>query len=149
MNKKSDNKAKIAYKKYLETKGFYDVKIVKGPSDITAKKDGDDFYFEIKTTKREIIYFGAATLTEWKQAFKTPNNFKFVIAITNENEDSFDFIEYTPKEFMEYSTIPPFKIYFNINLKNKTLLKKRKSAIPLNKKSMKLLTDLFKKLKNL
>ena len=93
MNKKSDNKAKNAYKKYLEKKGFYDVKIVSSPSDIIAKKDGKIYYFEVKMTKRKRIYFGAATLTEWMQAFKTPDNFKFIIAITNDNEDSFDFIE--------------------------------------------------------
>ena len=149
MNKKSDNKAKNAYKKYLEKKGFYDVKIVSSPSDIIAKKGGKIYYFEVKMTKRKRIYFGAATLTEWMQAFKTPDNFKFIIAITNDNEDSFDFIEYTPKEFMEYATIPPFKIYFNVNLKDKTLLKKRRSAIPLTKKTMKLLTNLFEKLKKL
>lgn len=146
-NKKSDTKAKAAYKNYLEQNGFEDVKIIKSPSDISAQKNGETYYFEIKMTKQPETYFGAATYTEWSQAFKTPDYFKFVIAHSDENEVNFIFKEYTPFEFMEYSTIPPFKIYFNINLNGNTKKKKRRTAIPLTHETMALLSDLHDKMR--
>lgn len=144
---KSDVKAKLAYKTYLENKGYENVEIVSSPSDIIAQKDGQTFYFEIKMTKQTETYFGAATLTEWVQAFKTPENFKFVIAKTNEDEVEFSFEEFTPLDFMEHSTIPPFKIYFNINLNGKTKYRKRRTAIQLTNDTMKLLTELHNKMR--
>ena len=113
-NKKSDVKAKKEFVKLLKNKGF-EASVVSKPADIMATKDGQTWYFEIKMTKRADVYFGAATLTEWKQAIIDPNHFRFVVAKTNEEESEFEFLEYTPEEFMKFSTIPPFKVYFNIN----------------------------------
>jgi len=99
-------------------------------------------------TKQSNTYFGAATLTEWMTAFAFSGNFKFVIAKTNVFEKDFEFTEYSPQEFMEHSTIPPFKIYFNVNLNGETKVKKRRSAIPLTKDTLELLTILHKKMRN-
>jgi Holliday junction resolvase len=116
-NLKSDAGAKAAYVRVLEKDGYENIQIKSSPSDIIATKNGETFYFEIKMTKQTEVYFGAATLTEWHQAIKTPNNYKFVIAITDSLEENFEFKVYSPDDFMEHSTIPPFKINFNISLK--------------------------------
>ncbi len=61
-NKKSDVNAKCAYVEFLKSKGF-DAAVTGSPADIRATLNGEDWYFEIKMTKREEVYFGAATLT--------------------------------------------------------------------------------------
>ena len=141
-NSKSDVKAKAAFVSNLEARGFQNAKVISSPCDISAEKDGEQWYFEIKMTSHKDTYFGAATMTEWEQAFKTPERFRFVIAIVDEAEDcGFKFIEMTPEEMMQYSTIPPFKVYFNINLekyygkesrpKNPKKANGKRKAIPL------------------
>ena len=50
-------------------------------------------------TRHEDRYFGAATQTEWRQAFKDPAHFRFVVVIADEKDENFRFIEYTPAEF--------------------------------------------------
>jgi len=132
-NKKSDVRAKSAYKKYLEDIGFCNVHITANPADITAEKQGKIYYFEIKMTKQTNSYFGAATMTEWKEAIRNPDTFKFVIAKTDENEEDFEFIEFTPNEFLKYSTIPPFKVYFNIDLNDNKKVSKRNKALQATK----------------
>ena len=116
-NKKSDVKAKTEFVKILRERGF-EATVVSSPADIKATKDGQTWYFEIKMTKRADVYFGAATLTEWRQAMADPEHFRFVVARTDEDEEEFEFIEFTPEEFMEYSTVPPFKIFFNVDLED-------------------------------
>ena len=118
-NSKSDVKAKTAYINHLVENGYQNARVISSPSDICAEKEGKEWFFEIKMTKRHDVYFGAATMTEWEQAFKTPDRFRFVIAIADETQKhGFRFIEMTPAEMMQHSTIPPFKVYFNIDLKN-------------------------------
>ena len=146
-NPKSDVAAKKAFKKRLEELDYENVQIKGSPADIIAEKNGETYYFEIKMTKQSEVYFGAATLTEWMAAFLYPNNFKFVIAKTDVLENDFEFIEYTPEEFMEHSTIPPFKIYFTVNLDGETKARKRRSAIPLTKETLELLTLLHKQMR--
>ena len=114
MANKSDVDAKQAFIVKLLEEGFDNAEVKAEPSDIVATKDGDTWYFEIKMTNQTEKYFGAATLTEWEQAFKTPDRYYFVVA-KKLSEGVFDFIKYTPQEFMEFSTIPPFKIFFNIS----------------------------------
>lgn len=116
MGNKSDVLAKEAYARKLREEGYDNVEIVPRPSDIIAYKNGEKYYFEIKKTGKDDKYFGAATLTEWEQALKTPNNYKFVVAI--ENGNGFIFKEYSPDVFIKYSSIPPYKIYFNIDFSN-------------------------------
>ena len=89
-NKKSDVKAKAEYVEYLKANGYCNPKVIASPADITAEKNGDTWYFEIKKTSQENKYFGAATLTEWIQALKDPDHFRFVIA-RESNEEKFDF----------------------------------------------------------
>ena len=116
MSNKSDIRAKEAFRQHLvENQGFDTADIVSAPADIKAVKDNETWYFEIKkTTKHK--YFGAATETEWKQAFADPDHYRFVVALTDEKEESFEWFVYTPMELLQVSTIPPFKINFNINL---------------------------------
>lgn len=116
-NKKSDVKAKTEFVKILRERGF-EAAVVSSPADIKATKDGQTWYFEIKMTKRADVYFGAATLTEWRQALADPEHFRFVVARTDDAEEEFEFIEFTPEEFMEFSTVPPFKIFFSVDLEN-------------------------------
>ena len=116
-NTKSDVKAKEAFVKKLEERGFTDVRIVKAPSDIIAKKDDREWYFEIKMTRQSDRYFGAATLTEWEQAFKTPDTYRFIVAAASTcNDEEYEFFELTPNELMKYSSVPPGKVYFNLRL---------------------------------
>lgn len=139
-NKKSDVAAKQAYVNKLNAEG-YKVRITGSPADVTAEKDGETWFFEIKMTHQEDRYFGAATQTEWAQAFKDPAHFQFVVAIADEADEHFRFIEYTPEEFMEFSTIPPFKVYFNIDFTGK--LKKKSTR---EKKSVSLTEEIFRRL---
>jgi len=115
-NPKSDVSAKEAFCMALRQRGFEDVKIIASPADITAFCEGEQLYYEIKYTKKKDNYFGAATLTEWKAAMKYSDRYWFVVAQVK--DDKWEFAEYTPDEFMEFSTIPPFKVFFNIPVGN-------------------------------
>lgn len=143
-NKKSDVKAKAQFIQALQERGF-DAKVVSSPADIMATKDGHTWFFEIKMTKRSDTYFGAATLTEWKQAMTDPEHFRFVVAKTDEEETEFEFLEYTPAEFMEFSTIPPFKVYFNINFDGSK--RNPKKAIGLTRENFKVMNECFERIK--
>jgi len=145
-NKKSDFEAKATYKRYLEEQGFTDVKIIGSPSDIVAFKNNEKYYFEIKMTKQIDKYFGAATITEWKTALSNPNNFKFVIAATNDDEKRYNFKEYSPEEFMKYSTVPPFKVNFNVNLKDDSKVSNRRKAIQASEKILLKIIKIFEEL---
>lgn len=147
MPKRTDVLAKQAFLEKLRSEG-YTAEIKAQPSDIIAEKDGETWYFEIKMTEKTDSCFGAATLTEWEQAFKTPDRYRFVIAIKGEN-DTFTFREFTPAEFMQYSTIPPFKVYFNLNLLGDTRRKRRKNngAVIFSEERFKEMLALYKKFK--
>lgn len=147
MPKRTDVLAKQAFLEKLRSEG-YTAEIKAQPSDIIAEKDGETWYFEIKMTEKTDSCFGAATLTEWEQAFKTPDRYRFVIAIKGEN-DTFTFREFTPVEFMQYSTIPPFKVYFNLNLQGATSRKRRKynGAVSFSEDRFKNMLELYKKFK--
>lgn len=147
MPKRTDVLAKQAFLEKLRSEG-YTAEVKAQPSDIIAEKDGETWYFEIKMTEKTDSCFGAATLTEWEQAFKTPDRYRFVIAIKGEN-DTFTFREFTPAEFVQYSTIPPFKVYFNFNLQGETSRKRRKNngAVTLTEDRFKDMLALYKKFK--
>ena len=146
-NDRSDKKAKQAYVEYLEKNGFT-AKVINHPVDIEADKDGQRWYFEIKKTKHTDKYYGGATMNEWQRALKDPVHFRFVIAIDHE-DGTWDFKEYTPLLFQEYSTIPPFKIYFNVNFeKNSEKQTNRKTeAVRMNIENFKKMKETFDKLK--
>ena len=79
-NRKSDIKTEAAYVAELIERGFIGARVCSSPADVCAEKDGNLWYFEIKMLRRPDNYFGAATLTEWRQAQKDPEHFRFVIA---------------------------------------------------------------------
>lgn len=148
MKDRSDKNAKEQYSRLLTQRGFVNVKIIKEPADIVAEKHGEKYYFEIKKTAAQKNYFGAATLTEWRAAYNNPKRFFFVVC--QESGTSFKFTEYTPEEFEKYSSIPPFKIFFNIELTNgeKVPTKRvRKTAISVDERKIRTLDKLFHELK--
>lgn len=149
MTYKNDTLAKKAYIEKLLSQGF-DTAVVKAePADIVATKNNENWYFEIKMTSQTGTYFGAATLTEWEQAFKTPDRYFFVVAI-KKDDNTFDFREYTPFDFMKCSTIPPFKVYFNLDLKDnkkKTQRNDKKPAIALTEENFNKMNTLFQEMR--
>lgn len=134
MYEKSDILAKKAVIKELEIREYTECKIISTPADIIGYLNNERYYFEVKMTRKKEKYFGAATLTEWEQAIKDPKHFYFVIVIQN-NEVIEKIIFYKPEEFIKISSIPPFKVYFNLDLnrgikdKNKITFEQLKNMI--------------------
>ncbi|MBP5307746.1 MAG: DUF3883 domain-containing protein [Clostridia bacterium] len=145
MNKKNDSIAKKAYVEELKKKGFSNIRITSAPADICAEKDGYTYYFEIKMTRQPKKYFGAATLTEWEQAIKDPEHYRFVVALQSEDDLITRFIEFEPDEFMKYSSIPPFKIFFNLDLQAQDNSRKDDS-IRVTKDKIEQMVDFYKKI---
>jgi len=145
---KLDIPAKLAFIEKLLAEGYDTAEIKARPADIIATRGGVTWYYEIKLTDHEDRCFGAATLTEWEQAFKTPETYRFVIAIRKPDQ-SFEFRIFTPAEFMQFSTIPPFKVYFNIDLDGRHTRKKggKQSAISLTEANFQKMNALFKRMK--
>ncbi len=125
---KTDKYAKYAFCMYLRTNGYKDVRIINSPVDIKAKMDKKTWWFEIKKTGKD-KYFGATTLTELEKASQCKNsrleNFRFVIAKEkkiSENSYTYNFTVLTLEEFLSKEdfnpSIPPFKVYFNVDLKS-------------------------------
>ena len=148
-NKKSDVKAKLAYTQELIRRGYQNPRITSAPSDIQAILNGVIHFFEVKMTKRENTYFGAATTTEWAQALKTPDRYHFVVVQTDDEEKEFRFREYTPEEFLQFSTIPPFKVFFNLPLTptQKKPSRKKSKALRATKENLSQLIGIYKELK--
>lgn len=152
-NLKSDVPAKEAFCMVLRQRGFERVKVTASPADITAFSEGRQHYYEIKYTKTKDNYFGGATLTEWEAAMENIDRYCFVIA--RDKDGIWEFTEYTPEEFMKFSTIPPFKIFFNIpvgngrakspSLRNK---KRKRLAVVLTKERITQMIELFDKFKS-
>lgn len=63
-------------------------------------------------------------------------------------DEEYEFYEFTPEEFMEYSTIPPIKVYFNIDLNQKSKVKRNGTALKMSKEAFFELNETYKKLKN-
>ena len=114
VNQKSDVAAKTTFIAELLRRGYSNARVTRQPADITAEKDGKTYFFEIKSTSAEKSYFGAATLTEWEAAIRNEDRYRFVVAIRR--DDVWMFREYTPEQFMEFSSLPPFKIFFHLPL---------------------------------
>ena len=144
INLKSDVAAKAAYVNELVNRGF-NAEVVQAPADIKAVKDDQVWYFEIKVTKHTDRYFGAATMTEWVQALKDPEHYRFVVAI-DLGVGNWKFMEYTPAEFMEFCTIPPFKVYFNIDFTGKKKKTGRSKAVKLTAEDFWKLVEAYDKL---
>ena len=86
-----------------------------GEADVVIKdKKGNTWYFEIKQSNwPNGKFFDAATLTQWYTWYTNPERYYFVF-ITGKYKNKRQFTFVTASELMEHSTIPPFKIYFNI-----------------------------------
>ena len=110
---RSDVDAKLAFLEELHLLGFT-ARVTASPADITAQLDGVPYYFEIKKTRHQSKYFGAATLTEWEAALDHPETYFFVTAQVV--AVGWVFHQYSPAEFMAFSTIPPFKVFFDISV---------------------------------
>jgi hypothetical protein len=142
---KSDISAKKAFIKELLRRGFDQAKITRSPADITARRDNEVYYFEIKYTRKSAKYFGAATLTEWEAALAHEDRYWFVVAM--ERDGFWTFHEYTPDEFMVHSCIPPFKIFFNVTLgvQKATKAKRRTKGVQLTRERLVEMIELFKR----
>lgn len=151
MGKVNEKLVKEWYRKHLFENGYDSAEIVKSPADIKATKDGETWWFEIKYTTAKDSYYGGSTETEWEQAFNDPDHFRFVIAQTNKSQTKFGFTEYTPDEFIQFCTIPPFKVFFNINLEENIVNKKHfnseKKSIAFSQESFRKIHDVFTKLR--
>lgn len=151
-NAKSDVPAKQAFVKHLLTqRNFDEARVTRRPADITAMKNQEVFYFEIKYTAQTATYFGAATLTEWEAALENESNFWFVTATLNGGVWAFR--EYSPSEFMAFSYIPPFKVFFSvpvgIDLSSKKGIARRpdgfvSSRIPMTRERLSTMVDMYK-----
>ena len=108
--------AKAAFcRRLVEHEGYTEARVAIAPADIVAVKNGESWLFEVKFTKgARTSCFGAATLTEWVAAAENPERFRFVVAYERGSEWRFDI--YTPEEFMAFSYVPPFKVYFKVPL---------------------------------
>ena len=148
-NKKSDIPAKRAFCGELLKRGYDTAEVVSSPADICATKNGEKWYFEIKMTRRQDVYFGAATQTEWEQAFHDPDHFRFVVVQLNEDDSVNAIHEFTPQEFMRGCTIPPFKVYFDVNMASSQIVDKTqaKRATPFTEDRFHLLYEAYKLLK--
>jgi hypothetical protein len=154
-NPKSDVPAKRAFVEYLlKEKEFDEVRVTRHPADITARKGKEIFYFEIKYTAQAATYFGAATLTEWEAALAHESNFRFVIATTD--NEKWIFRQYTPEEFMSFSYIPPFKIFFSIPVGDASSKPQRVSKradfvsvrVPISRDRMSAMAEIYKRFRS-
>ena len=148
-NVKSDVAAKAAFCEWLRQHGYTAARVCAAPADVRASKDGATWLFEIKFTRAATRCFGAATLTEWAAAADDPDHFRFVIAYQRNGTWSFDL--YTPDEFMAFSSVPPFKIYFNVPLDGGVAPNRRERSrrIYLTKSRLRELTRQFQTLRDL
>lgn len=150
-NAKSDVPAKAAFCRWLlEHEGYSQARVAATPADVVAVKNGETWLFEVKFTKGErTSCFGAATLTEWVAAAENPERFRFVVAYRRNGEWRFDL--YTPEEFMAFSYIPPFKVYFKVPLDGRSRRARDELAkiVHLTKTRLRLLREQFEELRTL
>ncbi|HET6894532.1 MAG TPA: DUF3883 domain-containing protein [Candidatus Baltobacteraceae bacterium] len=141
--------AKAAFCEWLLAHGYADARVTATPADVAASKDGHRWLFEVKFTAARTHCFGAATLTEWAAAAKDPEHFRFVVAYQRGEDWRFDC--YTPEEFMAFSSMPPFKLYFNVPLDGGVARPRsqRSRKIHLTKSRLRLLSRQFEELREL
>jgi hypothetical protein len=147
-NAKSDLSAKDAFIQELLRRGFDEARVTGSPADITARKGTEVYYFEIKFTTQDKQYFGAATLTEWRAALIHEDRYRFVIATMRDG--FWTFHEYTPAEFMEFSYIPPFKIFFNVAVgkEKATQAKRGNKRVQLTRARVVQMVELFERFRS-
>lgn len=148
INAKSDVGAKEAFIEELLHRGFEEARVTKSPADITARRGTEVYYFEIKYTAQDGQYFGAATLTEWEAALTHEERYRFVVA--TKRDGFWMFHEYTPSEFMEFSYIPPFKIFFNVAVgkEKATQARRGNKRIQLTRERVEQMVELFRRFRS-
>ena len=147
----TDTEGVRAAKVWLQNEGYTNVEQINHPVDLCANKGGRKFWIEVKYTGKEESYFGAATTTEWECALDNPNTFFFLIAKKpgGVEENSFwDFELITPEEFIKYSTIVPFKIYFTLPLSRPRSPPNRRSAIQATEQNLRASINFLKTLRS-
>ena len=148
---------------WLREQGYKDPHKSNHPTDIECEdKNGKKINVEVKMTTKE-KYFGAATLTEWVTVLDKDAELKFVVAkliTTTSAEKKYDFYWIDTEKFYEISTVPPFKVNFNIKeeefQKNEHCCntiqfkdrKPRKDTVVLTKDLVGLLGDIYSLLKD-
>lgn len=149
-NARSDVHAKAAFCRWLLTQSYSQAQVCASPADVLAVRNGETWMFEVKFTKgKRTTCFGAATLTEWVAAAERPDHFRFVIAYQRNDEWRFDL--YTPEEFMAFSYVPPFKVYFKVPLDGRRPRVRSELArlVHLTKARLRLLRKQFDELRKL
>lgn len=149
VNTRSDVAAKDAFCRWLLDHGYESAQVTAAPADVTAIKDGQRWLFEVKFTRARTNCFGAATLTEWIAAADNPERFRFVIAY--ERRGSWRFDVYSPDEFLAFSSIPPYKVYFNVPLDGRAARKRPalSKKVHLTKARLRRLREQFEELRSL
>jgi len=84
-------------------------------------------------------------LTEWQEALANEENYWFVVAL--QRTGSWHFHEYTPNEFMEFSYIPPFKIFFQVGVDGEkaTRAKRGLKRVQLTRERASAMNDLYQR----
>ncbi|MEK9150390.1 MAG: hypothetical protein AAB267_10155 [Candidatus Desantisbacteria bacterium] len=114
----SDLLSKQRCKKWLESTGFDDVKSAKNEScDLRAKKDGKDYYIEIKYSSKEKgeDFFGTVMLTEMHKAIENKSNYLFLICRGNDKIDNWFFKLFTVEDFLKYCTLTTPIFHYRIH----------------------------------
>jgi len=104
----SDLPSKEKCKKWLESKGFTDVKPAKNQKcDLIARKDDKIYFIEVKySSKEKGEFFGTVMLTEMYQAIKNKNNYLFLICRgCCDNINGWFFNLFTVENFIKYCTL--------------------------------------------
>ena len=112
--KVSEKLVKEKFCDVLRNRGFKNVTIAKSPVDIIAELNGEQWWFELKSTVKPDKCWGSASETEWKKAFDNSDHFRFVVIWTTPQLKKFEYIEYTPEEFMRFCFVTPFSVQFKI-----------------------------------
>lgn len=143
--KELEKKVKERFCQQLLNNGYDTAEITQAPADITATKNGETWWFEIKYTTKKGRYYGGSTETEWEKAFEDPEHYKFVVIRTTPQMKIFDPKLFTPMEFMEFCTIPPFTVNFNIPIPSSK--KEGKKSFIFNKEIFNKLHELYEEIR--
>ncbi len=117
---KKHNDAVLFVKKSIDEKFETTTEVGNLPCDlIIRKKDTKDvlcYMSVIKMTKSSL--YGATTLSEWQFAYQNKRNFIFAVVVGDcQTKTSTDIFYYTPKQFCETSSLPPF--YYKCSIRKK------------------------------
>jgi len=132
----SDIIPKQKCKEYLEIKGYHEVMFGGRDDgyDILAKKDSNNYFFEIKYSSKETgKYFGTVMLTELYKAITNRQYYFFILCRGNKNEDikNWFFKIFSVDEFLRFCTLTTPIFHYHIYVIDGTIkrAKYRKETI--------------------